>query len=283
MFDKLFFGIRMTWPKVIILALASAVVTAAFLVIPFTQNTSLANMGVTVEAWVFLALIIIMNCEKPLEAGLKTFVFFLISQPLIYLLQVPFSIQGWHLFAYYPLWLLITVLCFPGAMIAWLVKRDDLLGSLILSVATAFLAFMGVQYLSWCINDFPKHLLTVLFIAFEIVVFIFVLLKNRRGRIISSAVTLAAIIVFSIVLIFGMNGGIDTMSAYDIADEHHWTVTQVEGDIQQITVDDETGHTMIVNADKYGSSVVTLTNELGETAIYDITYERGGIVDIQPR
>lgn len=31
--------------------------------------------------------------KKPLESALKTFVFFLISQPLIYLLQVPFSAQ----------------------------------------------------------------------------------------------------------------------------------------------------------------------------------------------
>ena len=86
--DKLFGGIDMKWWKVIVLAVASAVITFIFLVVPIFENTSFYNMGVTFEAWILLAVFIMANCKKPLESALKTFVFFLISQPLIYLFQV---------------------------------------------------------------------------------------------------------------------------------------------------------------------------------------------------
>lgn len=56
-------------------------------------------MGETLEAWVFFAVIIIANAKSSLDSALKTFVFFLISQPLIYLLQVPFTWQGWGSFS----------------------------------------------------------------------------------------------------------------------------------------------------------------------------------------
>lgn len=38
-----------------------------------------------------------MNSKDPLDSALKTFVFFLISQPLVYLVQVSFSEMGWGL------------------------------------------------------------------------------------------------------------------------------------------------------------------------------------------
>ncbi|MBQ1507321.1 MAG: hypothetical protein IIZ36_02715, partial [Ruminococcus sp.] len=117
--DKLFGGIDMKWWKVIVLAVASAVITFIFLVVPIFENTSFYNMGVTFEAWILLAVFIMANCKKPLESALKTFVFFLISQPLIYLFQVPFSSMGWGLFGYYKYWAIWTVLTFPMAFVGW--------------------------------------------------------------------------------------------------------------------------------------------------------------------
>ncbi len=117
----------MTYKKVILFAVGVAIFSAAMLVIPFTIHTSLSNVGTYLESWILFALIIIMNCKKPLEAGLKTFLFFLISQPLIYLLQVPFSSLGWQIFMFYPQWFYITLATFPGAMIAFYVKKDNLL------------------------------------------------------------------------------------------------------------------------------------------------------------
>ena len=99
--DKIYGGLKMSWFAVILYAVGAAILTAAVLIIPVFKDTSVERIGVHLEAWIFFAVIIMANCKKPLESALKTFVFFLISQPLIYLLQVPFSWQGWGLFAYY--------------------------------------------------------------------------------------------------------------------------------------------------------------------------------------
>ena len=92
---RIYGGLNMSWPVVILLAVGAAVLTLIFLFVPAFKDTSFERMGVNLEAWIFFAILIIANCEKPLEAALKTFVFFLISQPLIYLIQVPFSELGW--------------------------------------------------------------------------------------------------------------------------------------------------------------------------------------------
>ena len=96
--DKLFGGINLTWPKLIIFALAAAVFTALMAIIPIFKNTSFITITATFEVWILFGIIIIMNSRSNLDSALKCFVFFLISQPLIYLIQVPFSWQGWGLF-----------------------------------------------------------------------------------------------------------------------------------------------------------------------------------------
>ncbi|MBQ0110502.1 MAG: hypothetical protein KBS41_01045, partial [Oscillospiraceae bacterium] len=84
--NKLFGNINMSWLRVIIFALISAVYTALINQVPLLKNTSFTDIAVGFECWVLFAIIIIVNCRKWWEASLKTFVFFLISQPLIYLI-----------------------------------------------------------------------------------------------------------------------------------------------------------------------------------------------------
>ena len=189
MFRKLFYEIDMTWKRVIVFSIVVAVFSALVLNLPFTVHTSLANVGVYLESWILFALIIIINCKKPLEAGLKTFVFFLISQPLIYLLQVPFSFLGWQIFMYYPRWFYITLATFPGAMIAWYVKKDNIMSAIILSVSTAFLTFQGIYFLCEMLNFFPHNLLSFIYCFVLIFVFILTLLKKKTNRIIAFAIT----------------------------------------------------------------------------------------------
>ncbi len=45
--NKLYGGINMTWPKVILFAVGTAVVTSVFLIVPVFENTSFERMGVT--------------------------------------------------------------------------------------------------------------------------------------------------------------------------------------------------------------------------------------------
>lgn len=189
MLNKLFFKNEMSWKKVIIFSVSVAVFTALMLIIPFTIHTSLSNPGTYLESWILFALIIIMNCKKPLEAGLKTFVFFLISQPLIYLLQVPFSSLGWQIFMFYPKWAFLTALTFPGAMIAWYIKKDNLFSALILSIATAFLTYQGIYFMCEMLNFFPHNLLSFIYCFVLIFVFILTLLKNKKNRIITFSIT----------------------------------------------------------------------------------------------
>ena len=189
MFNKLFFEIKMTYKKVIIFALAVAFLTALFLVLPFTIHTSLGNLGTSLEAWIIFALIIIMNCETPKDAAIKTFIFFLISQPLIYLLQVPFSSLGWQIFMFYPRWFVLTLLTIPGAFVAWYIKKDNLLSGLILSVATSFLMYQCVYYLPSVIINFPNSLLSMLLCFASGIALNFILLKNKKSRILSIVIT----------------------------------------------------------------------------------------------
>ena len=99
--DRIFGGIKMSWGKVIALAVGCALLTTVFLLFPVFKGTSFERMGVYLEAWFLPAVLIMANTDSPKDSALKVFVFFLISQPLIYLFQVPFTELGWSIFRYY--------------------------------------------------------------------------------------------------------------------------------------------------------------------------------------
>lgn len=197
-FNKLFFGLNLTWTKVLLLSFISAVYIAAVLVIPFTVNTSLAASGTTFELWILFALVIIMNSNNPIEAGLKTFVFFLVSQPLIYLFQVPFSYLGWNIFMFYPKWFILTLLTFPGSIVAWYIKKDNIFSVLILFVATALLVYLGKYYFAYVVNRFPFYSLAMLFCFIQAFGLEFILLKNKTNKIICFVLTLLSTILIFI-------------------------------------------------------------------------------------
>ena len=60
--------------------------------IPITADTSFRDIAIKFECWILFGIIIICNSKNPKDSALKCFVFFLISQPLVYLIQVPLSI-----------------------------------------------------------------------------------------------------------------------------------------------------------------------------------------------
>ena len=89
---KLFGGINLPWPKLIIMAVAAGVFTAAMAIIPVFQNTSFITITATFEVWILFGIFIIMNSKSNLDAALKCFVFFLISQPAD--IAIPFASQS---------------------------------------------------------------------------------------------------------------------------------------------------------------------------------------------
>ncbi len=195
MIRKIFGGIKMTWPVLILFAAVSGLVTGLVaLLVP--DGSSFRQIAVTFEAWIVLAVIVVVNCDKPLEAACKTFVYFLVSQPLVYLVQVPFNSLGFGLFRYYyPYWFYWTLATFPGAYIAWFIKRDSVLSALILSVALAGLVFMGSDYLRSLVADPPKFLVAALFCFGSVPLLILAVLRKRNPRLIAASIAVLALAV----------------------------------------------------------------------------------------
>lgn len=190
---KIFGGLNMTWPKVIIMAVIAGIYTSMMAAwVP--ASCSFHDIAVTVEAWVPLALIIMLNCKGPLESALKTFVFFLISQPLVYLFQVPFNEMGWELFGYYRYWFYVTLITFPAAFIGWYVKKNNLLAALILSPILVLLVYQGISYVITLRHEFPNHLISAIFCFGIIPILIFGIFSDKKPILLSCAISLVAVI-----------------------------------------------------------------------------------------
>ena len=191
--DKLYGGITLTWPLVILYAVSAAVLTTIFLVVPIFKNTSFVRMGETLEAWVFFAVIIIANAKTPFDSALKTFLFFLISQPLIYLFQVPYSWLGWGLFQYYKYWFILTLCTFPAAFIGWYIKKKNWLSLLILMPILILLAFICKDGLKQVIHQFPNLLVMVLFCILQILIYLYTFTEKISQKIIGVLIPVAVI------------------------------------------------------------------------------------------
>jgi ABC-type bacteriocin/lantibiotic exporters, contain an N-terminal double-glycine peptidase domain len=194
--DKLFGGLNMSWPAVIIFAVVTAVITTVFLIVPAFKNTSFENMGVDFEAWIFFAVIIMANCKKPLESSLKVFVFFLISQPLIYLLQVPFADMGWKLFGYYRTWFIWTLLTLPMAYIGWYIKKKNWLSALILAPVNVFLMSVSFAAFKFTFSHFPLQLVTAVFCLLQILLYVYAFSSDKWQKLAGIAVPVIAAIIF---------------------------------------------------------------------------------------
>lgn len=270
---KLFFGIRPTWGRVLHFAVATSILTAAVLRIPGLNDTSIAQLGVTLECWFLFALLIIMNCSKPIEAGIKTFVFFLLGQPLIYLLEVPFYFDGWRIFRFYPRWGVMTLLTFPGAMLAWYVKKDKLWSGLILSVATGYLSASCVAYFRACVYRFPYGLAAGLFCGVFAVALIFVLLRNKKARLLCAGITLlAALIAFAWPLLHPPVYS----ASYELPEGHDWMISYQADSVGTTSI---SGGDLVVAANRYGTETLYLEDENGETLTVQIEYSgKNGVV-----
>lgn len=266
---KLFGGIEMTWKRVILLAVVTAVYTALVNQIQPLYDTSFQDIAINLECWILFAVFIIVNCKNWWEASLKCFVFFLVSQPLIYLIEVPFVVIGWHIFDYYRHWFIMTLLTLPGAVIAFQLKRKSWLSAAVLSVAAGFLAYMGVQYLSTAVWSFPRHLLSCLFCFALAVFFVFVLLDDKKQRAAVLGVILAAAIFTAVVF-----GGFTAKTEFISLDDGSWTCTVEDPAIVEVILD---GNTASVKALCNGNTFVTFASSAGDEVCYYISAIKGSL------
>lgn len=195
--DKLYGGVPMSWSAVIFFALGSAVLSAFFLTVPIFKNTSFHRMGETLEAWIFFAVIIMANCKTPIESAFKTFAYFLISQPLIYLLQVPFSWQGWHLFSYYKYWFIWTILTLPMAYVGWYIRNRNWFSLLILAPVMFVLCEYSFEAFRFSFRHFPFQLLTALFCLSQVLIYLYVFTPNLQQKLLGFFAPVAAVLIIS--------------------------------------------------------------------------------------
>ncbi len=257
--DKIYGGLNMSWPVTVMYAVAAALLTSIFLILPVFKDTSFARMGVTFEAWIFFAVIIMANCRTPLESALKTFVFFLISQPLIYLIQVPFTVLGWQIFMYYRYWFIWTLLTLPMAYIGWYITKKNWLSLLILAPVLCYLTWLYVDGFRTAYSHFPRMLVMALFCLLQVLIYLYVFTEKTVQKLIGLVAPLA--VMFALTLI--------TPEA-DINTTQFLPGDPVLSEEASVTVDDpeitvqveKTGEDSMVGiqARKYGSTAFTITD-----------------------
>ena len=244
---KLFGEINLTWPKVIIFAIIAGIYTAVMAMIPEAKNTSFADISITFEVWVLFGIILIMNSKSAIDSALKCFVFFLISQPRVYLIQVPFNVYGWGIFTYYGNWFIWTLLTIPMGFIGYYMKKDNWLGLLIL---VPMLAFVGLHYqgfLKETLMAFPSHLLSTIFCFITIIIYPICIFKNKKIK--KVGVTISAIIIL-VFTIFAINGD---KTFYN-------TTILVSGGSEGIVFDDS--YKVYIKDEEYGKLYITYNNNL---------------------
>ena len=202
---KLFGGLKMSWPATVLFALGAGLYTAVMNSIPLTEGTSFRDIAVSYEWWVVFAFIIASNCKKGWESALKTFVFFLISQPLIFGVEVLLGTLSADMAWYYysTIWGPITLLTLPGGFIAHLITRQDALGCIILGLGCAIDCLMGVSYTLRMLSNPPYHLLTAVCCFVAAVVMCYCIQHDNKRRAASLLIALGVTVVFVALVVAG--------------------------------------------------------------------------------
>lgn len=275
---KLFGGIELTWPKVIIAAVIAGVFTAAIAIIPALNYTSFIAITVTFEVWILFGILIIMNSNSNLDAALKCFFFFLISQPLVYLLQVPFSWQGWGLFGYYKYWFLWTILCFPMGYIGYYMKKGKWWGYLILLPMIALTAYSYLTYFPRFQFSLPRFLLITLFCAAALILYPVFLFENKKIKITGAAI--GAAIVVALTALCLLNPPVYSTEILANGENYQfddsYSVTLEDGKYGDVAIRYMDGiEDYMVHADfkRAGTTVLTLTSPTGEKTEFDLVIE----------
>ena len=281
---KLFGGIHFTWPGVILFAVICGVYTGVMALIPATMDTSFRDISISFEWWILFALILIANSKSPLDSALKVFVFFLVSQPLVYLVQVPFSPDGFGLFRYYPSWFVWTLFTFPMAFVGHYMKKDKWWGLLILAPILVFLGYHYTGFLKEAVSFFPNHLLSAVFCAVTLILYPLVLFQDKKIRLAGLVISLVILVAMSVIGIASRHSavystelmssgsetaGVEFDDTYQVrlADEAYGSVSIIYEDSLQC---------YMIHADftKTGQTQLVLESPTGEQYVYDLTIYR---------
>lgn len=286
---KLFGETKISWKFLIIFSILCGIVVGVLNRIPVLKNTSFQDIAVVFDMWIVLAIFIIVNCENWKEAVGKCFCFFLISQPLVYLSEsiidalfynanfiekLTLYFNNYYIHAG---WLTWTILTIPGAFIAFQVKKNNILSAIVLSVATTFLAFFGTKGLINIVLDLSlNHLLNSVLCLFFAYYLIFILLSNKRERVISIILTSLGILVGVIYSIYARNIPIIGNTIIDLNDGEKAIECSVE-DEDIATAQIEDGAIYIYSSKKVGTTEMSVKSENEKEYVYIIESSSKGI------
>lgn len=274
---KLFGDINLTWKKLIVFAILIGIYTGIIAMIPMLRDTSFNDLTVTFEVWIFFGIFIIMNSKSAKDSALKCFVFFLISQPLVYLVQD--LINHSNLFmTYYRFWIGWTIACVPMGFIGYYMKKDKWWGLLILTPIMILLGLEYSSYLTKIMFFFPRHLLTSLFCVLTLIIYPLAIFKTRKIKIIGEVISILIIAVMS-VLCF-TNPPVYSTDILSSGDEYQFDDTYKvylkDNKYGKLNFNyDDSDESWIIHADfkKGGKTEFVLEAPNGEKKVFDITIE----------
>ena len=193
--SKLFGGLKMSWPVVILFAVVAGAYTGLVGSAKWLDNTSYRDIAVMVEWWVVFAVVIATNCKKPLECMLKIFVFFVISQPLVYLVEVALGATDASMaWMYYTtIWGPRTLLTLPGGLLAFYIKKENPFGGIVMGMTFATQMLMGVSYTLMMVSNPPRHVLSAIFCFASAVVMLVCIQKKPRERVVAMVTAVAIV------------------------------------------------------------------------------------------
>jgi len=275
---KIFGGINLTWPKLIIMAIILGVYTAIMAMLPIAKDTSFSDLTVTFEVWIFFGIFIIMNSKSPKDSALKCFIFFLISQPLVYLVQD--VVNHSNLFnTYYRFWFLWTIACIPMGYIGYYMKKDKWWGLLILIPMLLLTGEMCARYLSDTMFSFPRHLLTTIFCIGALIIYPLAIFNNKKLKI--TGVVISGLLIISIFVTCIINPPKYSTIILLNGDEYHfddsYNVYLVDKKYGNLSVEYDAGlEDWALHADfkKAGKTEFVIESPDGKNTTFDIFIER---------
>lgn len=275
---KIFGGIELTWTRLIVGAIISGIFTGIITLIPELHYTSLIAITQTLEVWIPFGIFIIMNSKSNKESALKCFIFFLISQPIVYLVQVPFNQMGWGLFAYYPYWFIWTILCLPMGYIGYFMKQDKWWGYIILLPLIIITASSYHDYFAHFQFYMPRFILICLFCACAMIMYPLIIFNNKKIKIFGALVGAALAIILSIVgIVKPPIYSIDIITSskeYTFNESYKASLEdKTYGNVEIKYFDDIENYTVHAEFKKAGHTILKIESPDGEKKEYDLDIE----------
>ena len=279
---KLFGKLNLNWPKVIIFAILIGIYSAVMAMLPIAKDTSFTDLTVTFEVWILFGILIIVNSKSAKDSALKCFVFFLISQPLIYIVQDIVNHSNLF-FTYYKNWVPWTIATLPMGFIGYYMKKDKWWG--LVFILAPMLLFVGMEYstyLSKTMFSFPYHILTTIFCIATMLVYPIAIFNDKKLKI--AGVIISTIIIIALTILTIMNPPIYKTSLVSSSDKDSGIVFD---NTYKVYFEDESfGDTYIgyeegiedwmiyTNYKKAGDVTLVLESPTGEKVYYDIHVKR---------